>query len=132
MSLMHRILDYFTIVFIDDILVYSKSKEDHVEHLMTSLQLLREHRLYAKLEKCDFLLEKIALFRHVMSKDGLAVVPLKIKVIVNWQSRKNAIRIRSFLGLGGYYIRFVEGFSKISTLLTKLTRKNVSFAWTQE
>lgn len=85
-----------------------------------------EHRSYDKLGKCDFLLEQIALFKHVMSKNGLAVVPLKIKVIVNWQSPKNVIGIKSFLGLVGYYIRFVEGFSKISAPFTKLTRNNVS------
>ncbi|XXG76914.1 hypothetical protein AAC387_Pa08g1175 [Persea americana] len=136
MALMNKIfaphLDQFTVVFIDDILVYSKSKEEHEQHLRTSLQLLRDNQLYAKLRKCEFWLEQVAFLGHIISKEGLAVDPANIDAIIKGERPKNATEIESFLGLPGYYIRFVQGFSSISAPLTKLTRKNVPFVWNEK
>lgn len=105
MALMNKIfaphLDQFTVVFFDDILVYSKSKEEHKQHLRTSLQLLRDNQLYPKLGKCEFWLEQVAFLGHIISKDGLAVDPAKIEAIINWERPKNVTEIRSFLGLAG-------------------------------
>lgn len=94
-------MDQLTVVFFDDILVYSKSRKVHVEHLRTSLQLLRDNQLYAKFNKYGFLLEQIAFVGHVVSNEGLAVDPSKIKAILNWQSPKNVAETRSFLSLAG-------------------------------
>ena len=119
----HEYLDRFVIVFIDDILVYSKSQEEHEEHLRMVLQILRDKKLYAKLKKCEFWLNQVVFLGHVISRDGITVDPSKIEAIVNWDVPTNVSVVRNFLGLAGYYRRFVEGFSRISTPLTRLTRK---------
>ena len=133
MDLMNRVfgpyLDKFVIVFIDDILVYSSSKEEHAKHLRIVLQTLREHQLYAKFIKCQFWLDRVAFLGHVVSAEGISVDPQKIEAIVYWKPPTNITEVRSFLGLAGYYRKFVEGFSKIATPLTKLTRKEEKFIW---
>ena len=133
MDLMNRVfqpyLDRFVIVFIDDILVYLGSSEEHSEHLRIVLQTLRERQLYAKLSKCQFWLDKVAFLGHVISAEGVSVDPHKIKAVVNWKQPKNVSEVRSFLGLAGYYRKFVEGFSRIAAPLTKLTRKDVKYDW---
>ncbi|KAJ4717071.1 Retrotransposon protein, putative, Ty3-gypsy subclass [Melia azedarach] len=135
MDLMNRVfkdyLDKFVIVFIDDILVSSKSKEEHEGHLRMVLQVLREKQLYAKF-KCEFWLHRIAFLGHVVSSEGISVDPSKIEAVVDWPRPTNSGEVRSFLGLAGYYRRFVEGFSRIATPLTQLTRKNVKFQWSDE
>ena len=106
MAIMNKIfmpyLDQLAIIFIDDILVYSKSREEHVQHLRASLQLLRDNQLYVKLGKCEFLLKQVAFLGHIISKEGLAVDQAKIDAIISWERPKNVIEIRSFLGLAGY------------------------------
>ena len=133
MDLMNRVfqpyLDRFIIIFIDDILVYSGSSEEHSEHLRIVLQTLRERQLYAKLSKCQFWLDRVAFLGHVISVEGVSVDPQKIEAVVNWKPPKNVSEVRSFLGLAGYYRKCVEGFSKIAAPLTKLTRKDVKYDW---
>ena len=125
----HPYLDSFVVVFIDDILVYSKTREEHEEHLRVVLQTLKDNRLYAKLSKCDFWLEEVSFLGHVISKGGIAVDPSKVEAVMSWESPKSVFEIRSFLGLAGYYRRFIEGFSKLALPLTKLTRKGQVFVW---
>ena len=97
MNLMNKIfmpyLDKFVIVFIDDILIYSKNKEEHAKHLRIALQVLREHQLYAKFSKCEFWLDKVDFLGHVISKDGISVVPAKVQAVLEWQSPKNVREI---------------------------------------
>jgi hypothetical protein len=128
----HEYLDRFVIVFIDDILVYSKSLEEHEDHLRIVLQILRDKKLYAKLKKCEFWLNQVVFLGHVVSKDGITVDPSKIEAVVSWDRPTNVSEVRSFLGLAGYYRRFVEGFSRIAASLTHLTRKNAKFEWKEE
>ena len=125
-------LDQFVIVFIDDILIYSRTQEQHEEHLRIVLQILKEKQLYAKFSKCQFWLDKIAFLGHVISDEGIYVDPQKIEAIMNWECPINVAEIRSFLGLAGYYRRFMEGFSKIASPLTSLMRKNTKFEWSDE
>jgi hypothetical protein len=125
----HPYLDQFVVVFIDDILVYSKSEEEHVEHLRIVLQVLKEKRLYAKLSKCEFWLREVSFLGHVVSGDGIAVDPSKIDAVLQWEAPTSVTEIRSFLGLAGYYRRFIEGFSKLALPLTKLTCKGAAFVW---
>ncbi|CAN4084811.1 unnamed protein product [Withania somnifera] len=136
MDLMHRVLkpylDLFVIVFIDDILVYSRNKSDHERHLRLILRTLREHKLYAKFSKCEFWLEYVTFTGHVVSKAGVSVDPAKIRAIRDWPRPTNVTEIRGFVGTASYYRRFVEGFSSIAAPLTRLTRKNVAFRWSDE
>ncbi|XP_060202948.1 uncharacterized protein LOC132631389, partial [Lycium barbarum] len=133
MDLMNRVfktyLDLFVIVFIDDILVYSRSETDHAEHLRIVLQTLKDRELYAKFSKCEFWLKLVAFLGHVISGEGVKVDLQKINAVKNWPRPTSASDIRSFLGLAGYYRSFVEGFSSISSPLTKLTQKKVKFQW---
>ena len=133
MDYMNRIfrpyLDKFVVVFIDDILIYSKTHEEHEQHLRLVLEVLKEKKLYAKLSKCEFWLEEVKFLGHVVSKGGIAVDPSKIEAVMNWDRPTTVTEIRSFLGLAGYYRRFIKGFSQIALPLTKLTRKNTQFLW---
>ncbi|GJQ98153.1 putative reverse transcriptase domain-containing protein [Tanacetum coccineum] len=118
MDLMNRVckpyLDKFVIVFIDDILIYSKDEREHEEHLKAILELLKEEKLYAKFSKCEFWIPKVQFLGHVIDSRGIHVDPAKIESIKDWASPKTPTEIRQFLGLAGYYRRFIEGFSKIA------------------
>ncbi|GMI64709.1 hypothetical protein HRI_000140200 [Hibiscus trionum] len=127
----HEFLDQFVVVFIDDILVYSRTEEDHDMHLRTFLQALLENQLYAKLSKCEFWLREVVFLGHVVSVEGIRVDLQKVEAVMSWKVPKSVTEVRSFLGLAGYYCRFVEGFSKIAVPLTKLLQKNVRFEWTE-
>ncbi|GJS69081.1 putative reverse transcriptase domain-containing protein [Tanacetum coccineum] len=133
MDLMNRVckpyLDKFIIVFIDDILIYSKDKKEHEEHLKAILELLKKEKLYAKFSKCEFWIPKVQFLGHVIDSRGIHVDPAKIESIKDWASPKTPTEIRQFLGLAGYYRRFIEGFSKIAKSMTKLTQKGVKFDW---
>ncbi|GJV88453.1 putative reverse transcriptase domain-containing protein [Tanacetum coccineum] len=133
MDLMNRVckpyLDKFVIVFIDDILIYSKNKEEHEEHLRLILELLKKEELFAKFSKCKFWIPKVQFLGYVINSQGIHVNAAKIKSIKDWESPKIPTEIRQFLGLAGYYRRFIEGFSKIAKPMTKLTQKKVAFEW---
>ena len=133
MDLMHRIfhpyLDQFVVVFVDDILIYSQLEWEHEYHLRIVLQLLRDHQLYAKLSKCEFCLTEVRFLGHVVSASGVSVDPEKVEVVMSWERLKSVFEIRSFLGLVGYYKRFIEDFSRIAEPMTRLIRKEVKFDW---
>src|SRR4051794_27264544 len=135
MNMMNKVfmefLDKFVVIFIDDILVYSKSKEEHEGHLRLILEKLREHKLYAKFSKCEFWLEEVGFLGHVMTKDGAAVDPAKVSAVTEWESPKSVKEVRSFLGLAGYYRRFIENFSKVAKPMTELLKEDKKFAWTE-
>lgn len=127
----HEYLEKFVVVFIDDILVYSKNEEEHAEHLRTTLETLRKNKLYAKFSKCDFWLEKVAFLGYYISKEGVSVDPAKIKAVSEWPTPKNVTDVRSFLGLAGYYRRFVKDFSRIARPMTTLMKKQSKFEWNE-
>jgi hypothetical protein len=128
----HEYLDSFVVVFIDDILVYLANHVNHREHLKIVMEVLREKKLFAKLKKCEFWLEEMSFLGHVVNKNGLTIDPSKVKVVVEWERPTNIWEIRSFLGLAGYYWRFIEGFSMLSGPLTALIRKNAPYEWSEE
>jgi hypothetical protein len=125
-------LDKFVVVFIDDILVYSKNEDDHVKHLHTVLQRLRDHRLYAKLSKCDFWLREINFLGHTISQDGVSVDPEKVQEVMDWKPPTTVRQIRNFLGSAGYYRRFIPDFSRIAKPMTELLKKGVKYEWSQK
>jgi len=135
MDLMNRVfrpyLDKFVVVFIDDSLIYSKDRDEHGDHLRMVLQTLREHKYYGKLKKCEFLLEEVVFLGHVVTKEGTKVNHQKVKAITEWSRPTNITEIRSFLGLAGYYQRFVKDFSKIASPMTNLLKK-VKFERTEK
>nr|CAI44621.1 B1168G10.5 [Oryza sativa Japonica Group] len=136
MNLMNKVfmeyLDKFVVVFIDDILIYSRTKEEHEEHLRLALEKLREHQLYAKFSKCEFWLSEVKFLGHVISAGGVAVDPSNVESVTNWKQPKTVSEIRSFLGLAGYYQRFIENFSKIAKPMTRLLQKDVKYKWSEE
>ncbi|GJT58370.1 putative reverse transcriptase domain-containing protein [Tanacetum coccineum] len=135
-DLMNRVckpyLDKFVTVFIDDILIYSRNKEEHVNHLKIILELLKKEKLYAKFSKCDFWIIIVQFLGHLIDSQGLHVDPAKIEAIKNWASPTTPTEIHQFLGLAGYYRRFIEGFSKIAKSLTELTQKNKKYIWGED
>ncbi|GJR89423.1 putative reverse transcriptase domain-containing protein, partial [Tanacetum coccineum] len=136
MDLMNRVcksyLDKFVIIFIDDILIYSKSKEEHEVDLKLILELLEKEKLFEKFLKCEFWLQEVCFFGHVVNSKGIHVDPSKIEAVKNWKPPKTPTEIRSFLGLAGYYRRFIANFSKIVKPLTLLTQKDKKFEWGDE
>jgi hypothetical protein len=117
-------------VFIDDILIYSKDDKEYERHLRLIMEKLREHKLYAKFSKCEFWLNKVGFLGHIVSAERVAVDPSKVASVTKWESPKNVGDIRSFLGLAGYYRRFIENFSKIAKPMTELLKKDKKFEWT--
>jgi hypothetical protein len=136
MNMMNKVfmefLDKFVVVFIDDILVYSKKNEEHERHLRLIKEKLRENKFYAKFSKCEFWLSEVAFLGHIVSKKGFAVDPSKVTAVKEWEPPKNVGEIHSFLGLAGYYRRFIENFSKIAKPMTELLKKEKKFKWTDE
>jgi len=134
MDYMNRIfrpwLDKFVVVFIDNILIYPKNQEEHAQHLRVVLDVLREHQLYGKLSKCKFWLKEVQFLGHVISAQGIVVDPTKVETVMNWERPQTVSEVRSFLGLAGYYRRFVDGFSKLVSPMKQLTRQDQPFAWT--
>jgi len=111
-------LDKFVVVFIDDILIYSRTQEEHAEHLRLVLSVMREKKLYTKLSKCEFWMDEVQFLGHAISAQGIAMDPAKVEAVVKWESPKSATKIKSIVGLASYCRRFVEGFSKIVVPLT--------------
>src|SRR5436190_9707357 len=136
MDLMNKVyqpyLDEFVVVFIDDILIYSKTEEEHAKHLRIALQVLRDNKLYAKYSKCEFWMKEVKFLGHIVSEKGISVDPSKIESVTEWERPKTVFDIRSFLGLAGYYRRFVQDFAKLAGPLTTLTKKGTTFEWTDK
>jgi hypothetical protein len=136
MNLMNKVfmeyLDKFIVVFIYDILIYSKNDSDHEEHLPLVLHKLRDNQLYAKFSKCEFWLDKVPFLGHIIFNGGISVDPTKVREIVGWKIPCSVTEIRSLLGLAGYYRHFIKGFSKIEKPMTSLLEKGKEFKWTHE
>jgi hypothetical protein len=125
-------LDKFVVVFIDDILIYSQNEQEHEEHLRKVLQRLRDCQLYAKFRKCEFWINEVLFLGHIINRDRLAVDPKKVVAILDWKAPKDVWGIKSFIGIAGYYRRFIESFSKIARPMKNLLAKRVKFMWTPE
>jgi hypothetical protein len=122
-------LDKFVVVFIDDILIYSKTKEDHVDHLRVVLQRLHDHHLYAKFSKCEFWLDSLRFLGHTISSEGISVDPTKVQEVMDWKPPTSVHQICSFLGLTRYYHQFILDLSKIAKSMMELLKKEIKFHW---
>ncbi|CAI7932408.1 unnamed protein product [Closterium sp. NIES-54] len=133
MGLMNNIfrlfLDRFVIVFLDDILIFSKSLEEHAQHLRIVLDTLRQHRLYAKLSKCTFTRSSIGFLGHVINSQGIAMEPAKVQCLADWPAPRTVTELQSFIGLAKYYRKFIFNFSHICAPLTDLFRQSAAFQW---
>lgn len=133
MDYMNRIfqpyLDQFVMILIDDILIYSRTLQEHDEHLRIVLSVLQAKQLFAKLSKCEFSMTEVKFLGHVISHGGGAVDPSKVEAVINWERLKNTSEVKSFLGLADYYRRFNKGFSQLDLPMTRLNRKEISFSW---
>jgi hypothetical protein len=125
-------LDKFIMVSIDDILVYSKSMEEHEEHMRVMLQRLQDQQLYAKFSKCEFWINEVPFLDHVISPEGIAVDPDKVKDVLDWKPPMSITQVRSFPGLAGYYRRFILDFSKILKPITELLKKGTKYVWSKD
>jgi hypothetical protein len=136
MYLMNKVfmeyLDKFVVVFINDILVYSKTKEEHEEHLRFILEKLIMNQLYAKLNKCKFWLTEVTFLGHIISVGGFSVCLSKVKDVLNWMPPTNVSEIHSFLGIAGYYRRFIQDFSRIIKPMTRLLKKGEAYEWMKD
>ena len=125
-------LGKFVLVYLDDILVFSKTQEEHLEHLRKVFEILRENKLFAKLTKCRFAKSELEYLGHVVGKDGIKVDPRKIETVTTWARPNDVSQLRSFLGLSNYFRRFIQGYSTLVAPLTHLTRKDVKYIWTEQ
>jgi hypothetical protein len=128
-SILAPYLRVFVLVFFDDILIYSETLEEHVKHLETNLTVLTKEKLYVKLSKCLFVVNQVEYLGHIISGDGVATDPSKIEVVADWPTPTIVTQLRGFLGLCGYYRRFVKDFGPVARLLHDLLKKDY-FQWT--
>jgi hypothetical protein len=120
----------FVVVYLDDLLVFSKTEEEHIVHLQRVFDRLREHKLYAKLTKCSFFKEELQYLGHIVGRGGLKVDPKKISVVHDWPVPVNVHDVRRFLGLANYFRKFIQGYSRLASPLTELTGSNTPWTWT--
>lgn len=131
-SIFASFLRKFVLVFMDDILIYSKSLAEHVQHLELVLQLLQQHQLCAKMSKCTFATSQLEYLGHIISAQGVATDPAKTEVMFSWPTPTNVTELRGFLGLTGYYRKFVRHYGILAKPLTNLLQKNAKFVWTPQ
>ncbi|MCO5591806.1 hypothetical protein L7F22_045798 [Adiantum nelumboides] len=131
-DIFQEVLDNFVFVFFDDILVYSKTKKEHEQHLRQVLEILRTAKLYAKRSKCLFFVEKVAYLGFIVSKDGISLDPAKVKAVVKWPILQSVSKVRGFLGLTGWCKIFIQNYALISKPLTELTQIDEIFIWTKK
>ena len=131
-NVFRKYLDKVVLVLLDAILVYSRNEEEHEENRRMVLQVLREHQLYAKLSNCGFYQRKVQYLGHSILEEGSVVHPKNIEAKMDWPTPKNVINIKSFIGLTGYYRRFIEVFSNITHPIMSLQRKNGKFVWSKK
>ncbi|CAF3028738.1 unnamed protein product [Rotaria sp. Silwood2] len=131
-SIFHHYLDKFVIIYLDDILIYSKNENDHLNHIRLVLQLLRDNQLYANRTKCEFNVDQINFLGHVITSNGIKADESKVIAVKNWPIPRNSTNVRSFLGAAGFYRRFIPNFSELASPLTDLTKANYKFTWTNK
>ena len=126
------VIGEFAVVYIDDIRVYSQTEEEHLQHLETIFQIMRENEIYARKIKCYFMQDRVPYLGHIISTKGIEMNPAKIEAVTNWPSPTTVKLVRILLGATGYYRHFIEKYAEITKELTKLLKKDVKFEWTDK
>lgn len=127
--LFQPLLDQCVIVYLDDILIYSRTPEEHEQHLRKVLEILRSNHLYAKWSKCDLFKDEVEYLGHLLCADGVKADPAKVKAITDWPTPQSVTDVRAFVGLANYYRKFIKGYAQIATPLTDLLRLDHRFLW---
>ncbi|KAL0539326.1 hypothetical protein IC582_023531 [Cucumis melo] len=131
-KLFQPFLDRFVVVYLDDIVVYSQTLEEHVQHLRQVFQVFRDNELYIKLEKCSFAKQEVEFLGHWIKEGKLMMDNAKVRAILEWKAPTKVPELQSFLGFVNYYRRFIKGYSGIAAPLTNLLKKNQTWDWTEE
>ena len=131
-DVLKEVIGKVVLVYLDDIVIHSKNAEEHVEHCRIVLEVLRKHKLYAKLPKCSFMQSELKFLGHIVGAQGLQVVPKNVAIVQDWSFPAGVAQLRSFLGLANYFRKFVTGWAALVAPLQKLTRKDRSFVWSAE
>ena len=126
------LLDICLIIYLDDLLVYSKTQEEHDSHVLLVLKRLREHGLYANLEKCSFDCNQVEFLGYVISSEGISMDPAKVQTVLEWQTPRSLRDVQCFLGFANFYRKFIQDYSKLILPLTQLTKKGQPFVWSKE
>jgi hypothetical protein len=128
-DILRKYLDVFCIAYLDDILIYNRTRKKHLSHIRKMLESLRQTGLYAKIQKCEFFKNEIIFLDVIIGKDGIRMNPQKIEIIQNWQIPSCLTDVQAFIRFSNFYRRFIRDFSKIIALMIVLTRKEIRFHW---
>ena len=131
-DILKEYLDVICVGLLDDVIIFSEDPSKHIEHVRSILQVLRENRLYAKVQKCEFNREQMTFVGHMVSPASIGMDPEKIKSILEWPVPKSVKEVQSFLGFANFYRKFIDNYSRLANPLTTFTRKSVRFTWSDE
>ena len=126
------LIDHGVVIYLDEILIYSRSEEDHIALTKKVLEYLQEHQLALSLEKCEWHMSKVNFLGYIISENGIEMDQEKIRTVLEWKEPTTVKEVQSFLGFANFYRRFIQGYSKLTRSLTNLTKKSEKFDWQAE
>ena len=131
-DILREYLDLIAVGILDDVIVFFESLSDHIPHVRSILEVLRQHKLYAKVEKCEFHKDQMTFVGYLVSKEGIGMDLAKVSAVLDWPTPKIVKEVQSYLGFANFYRKFINNYSALTTPLTSLTRKTTKFAWSPE
>ena len=128
-DILREYLDLIAVGILDDVIVFSESLSDHVPHVRFILEVLRQHKLYAKVEKCEFHKDQMTFVGYLVSQEGIGMDPAKVSAVLDWPTPTTVKEVQSYLGFANFYRKFINNYFALTTPLTSLTRKAAKFVW---